>query len=97
MIDINMLRTMKYHWRVLALAMGVALVLIFQIARYVKFVHNNVWPQFGCNFWNNVGPLATTAQPSWLTRLFGWTRKPLSTMVTAGLLCFRTLSGSLNL
>ena len=44
MIDINMLRTMKYHWRVLALAMGVALVLIFQIARYVKFVHNNVWP-----------------------------------------------------
>ena len=49
MIDINMLRTMKYHWRVLALAMGVALVLIFQIARYVKYEQNNVWPQLGCN------------------------------------------------
>ena len=29
----NMLRIMKYHWRVLTLAMGVAVVLIFEIAR----------------------------------------------------------------
>ena len=37
MTNTNMLRTMKYHWRVLTLAMGVAVVLIFEIARYVKF------------------------------------------------------------
>ena len=87
-----MLRTMKYHWRVLTLAMGVAVVLIFEIARYVRTEQCTLHAAI----WNNLGPVATTAQLSWLTRLFGWTRKPLSSMVTDGRLCFRTLSGSLN-
>ena len=41
-----MLRTMKYHWRVLTLAMGVTVVLIFEIARYIKFDQNNEYQKF---------------------------------------------------